>query len=54
MLICLFVAEYSKGLKSLLTNDDNLDNKQYLASLDKINKFFELLYSEFILSLDGM
>ena len=54
MIICLFAAEYSKCLKSLLQNDDNLENPNYLSSLDKISKFFELLYCEFILTLDGI
>jgi hypothetical protein len=53
-LIALFVAEYSKGLKKLLTSEDNLDNQGYSESLTKINHFFELLYHEFILSLDQL
>ena len=54
MLIGIFVGEYYKALQSLLKNDDTFDNSDYLQSLDKINKFFALLYSEFILSLDGI
>ena len=54
MLIAIFVGEYYKALQSLLRNDDTFDNPEYLGSLNKINKFFGLLYSEFILSLDGI
>lgn len=51
-MIALFVAEYSKGIQSFLTNNENVENEQYLLSLKKVNHFFELLYHEFILSLD--
>lgn len=53
-LIALFVSEYSKGVKKFLTSEDNLENAEYLSSLNKINHFFELLYHEFILSLDQL
>ena len=53
-LIALFIAEYSAGLKKLLTSEDNLDNQGFLDSLTKVNHFFELLYHEFILSLDQL
>ena len=53
-LIALFIAEYSAGLKKFLTSEDNLDNQGFLDSLTKVNHFFELLYHEFILSLDQL
>ena len=51
-LIALFLAEYSIGIKKFLHTEDNLDNPDYLGSLKRVNHFFELLYHEFILSLD--
>ncbi len=53
-LIALFLSELTSGIKKFLTSDDNMDNRGYLTSLDKINHFFELLYHEFILSLDQL
>jgi hypothetical protein len=51
-LIALFLSEFSTGMKKFLTSEDNLENPDYLSSLTKVNHFFELLYHEFILSLD--
>jgi hypothetical protein len=53
-LIALFLAEYSRGMKKFLTSDDNLENLEFLNSLSKVHHYFELLYHEFILSLDQL
>jgi hypothetical protein len=53
-LIALFLAEYSRGLKKFISSEDNFDNQDYHASLRNIKHYFELLYQEFILSLDHL
>lgn len=53
-LIALFLAEYHKGIKRFIASDDFNDNSEYLASLRKVKAYFELLYQEFILSLDHL
>ncbi len=53
-LIALFLAEFTSGIKKFLVSDENMDNQGYLSSLTKVNHFFELLYHEFILSLDQL
>lgn len=48
--MALFLAEYARGLKAWLHGE----TQAYLTSLCKVNHFFELLYQEFILSLDHL
>lgn len=48
------MAEYQKAIKRFIASDDFNDNPDYLGSLKKIKSYFELLYQEFILSLDHL